>query len=114
MKNFEYYYDLEDVCSDRAAYRPKATSAGITTTGYAPNFAVASSESNAHDKDAKEAIDDTAADGVYNTPTDQSRLTNESSTTAAKKARMHSKHSSNKKVKKTAHRQVLQMPTLLM
>ena len=106
MENFEYYYDLKEVYSDRAAYRPKSTSAGITATGYAPKVAVASSNWNAHDKDGEEAINDNVpgdiwsnldADKLYNTPTDQSRQTSDSSTTAAKKARKNSKNSSDKK-----------------
>ena len=49
MKNFEYYYNLEEVCSNRAVYCPKATNRGITATGYVPIVAVASSDSNALD-----------------------------------------------------------------
>ena len=92
---------------DHAAYRLKATSAGIMAMGYVPSVAAASSKMTAHDKDGKEAINDNVPgdiranldpNGVYNTPTDCSRLTSNSSTTAAKKACKHSKNSSNKKV----------------
>ena len=105
MKHFEYYYNLEEVSSDRAAYCRKATSAGITAKGYAPNVAVASSKTNARNKDGEEAIDDDVpediwakldAGGVYNRPTDQSRLTSNTSTTAAKKTCENSENSSNK------------------
>ena len=67
---------------DRTAYHPKATSAGITSAGYAPNVDISSSDSNGDNKDGKEAIGDKVpediranidADGVYSTPTD-SRL----------------------------------------
>ena len=76
MKNFEYYYNLEEVCSNCVAYRPKATSPVITATGYTPNVAVTSSKTNVHDKDGEETIDDNVpgdvlanldANGVYNT-----------------------------------------------
>ena len=98
--------------SDRAAYRLKATSAGVTATGYTLNVAVASSDLNEHAKDSKEAITNNVpgdirenldANGVYNTLPDRSRLTNDTSTTAAKRVCNHSKNSSNKKVQKPAH-----------
>ena len=104
MKNSEYYYDLEEVCGNRAAYRPKAMSAGITSAGYAPNVVVVSSDLNGDDKDGDEAINDDVpeniqanldADGLYNTPTDRSWLTSDTSTTEAKKAHNNSKNSSN-------------------
>ena len=34
---FKYYYDLETMCVDRAAFCPKATSARISVGGYQPN-----------------------------------------------------------------------------
>ena len=80
MENFEYYYDLKEVYSDRTAYRPKATSAGITATGYAPSVAVSSSKTNADTADDKEDTNKDVqwdiqpnldGDGVYNTPTDR-------------------------------------------
>ena len=49
IQNFQYYYDLEDVYNNRAAYHTKATSNCITVTGYAPSVAVALSETNAND-----------------------------------------------------------------
>ena len=111
MKVFEYYSDLEDVCSNRTAYCPKAMGAGITSTGYAPNVAVTSSNLNGDDKDGKEAIDKDGpgdiranldANNVYNTPTDRSRLTSDLSTTVTKKTCKSSKNSSNKKGRQTS------------
>ena len=111
MKIFEYYYDLEEVCGNRVAYRPKATSAGITSTGYAPNVAVASSNLNGDNEDGEKAIDDNVPEdiwanldavGLCNTTTDRSRLTSNTSTTAAKKAQKNSKKSSNKKGRKAS------------
>ena len=101
MQNFEHYCNLKD-----------ATSAGITTTGYASSVMVASSVTNTDDSDreetsGKEVPEDVwvnlDGDGVYSTPTDLSRLTSDSSTTAAKKACKHSKNLPNKKVRKRAH-----------
>ena len=46
MKKFKYYYDLEGVCGDCAVYRPKATSAETTATGYASNNESQSSDLN--------------------------------------------------------------------
>ena len=112
MKNFEYYYDLEEVYTNRATYRPKATSAGITAiTGYVPSVASVSSKTHTDDADGEDVIDkdvpgdvraNVGGNGVYNTPTDQSWLTSDLSTTAVKKARKYSKNSSNNKVRKTS------------
>ena len=71
-------YNLEEVCLERAAYRPKDTSAGITATGYAPGAAVASSVTKLEDSDEKETTNEEVPEdvqanldgnGVYNTPT---------------------------------------------
>ena len=112
MKKFKYYYDLEGVCGDRAAYRPKVTSAEITVTSYAPNNDSQSSDSNGDDDGSKEASHDKVpgnvrtnlnADGLYSTPPDsRSRLKSNTSTTNAKKARKRSKTSSKKKGRKTS------------
>ena len=90
----KYYYDLEGVCGDRAAYRPKATSAGITSAGYTPNEDIPSSNSNGDNEDGKEAIDDNVpgdiranldANGLYSTPTySRSRPMSNTLTTVAK------------------------------
>ena len=37
VARFKYYYDLETVCGDRAAFCPKTTSARISVGGYKPN-----------------------------------------------------------------------------
>ena len=105
MKKFKYYYDLEGVCGDRAAYCSKATSAQITVTGYPPNDDRHSSDSKEDDDDSKEAFHDEVpgnvrmnidADGLYSTPPDiRSRLTSNTLTTNAKKTRKWSKTSSN-------------------
>ena len=67
---------------------------------------------NADDSDREEATNKEVpedvwanldGDGVYITPVDQSRLTSNSLTTAAKKACKHSKNLPNKKVRKRAH-----------
>jgi hypothetical protein len=105
IENFFYYYDLEDVYLERAAYQPKATSAGITATGFAGSAAATSSNEDS-DTDAdtgQGAVPDSVIanlerTGVYTTPTVRSRLTSESSNTAAtKKGRKTSRNSSNKK-----------------
>ena len=95
---FEYYYDLEEVYLDRAAYVPKATSAGITASGYAQNDDSDDEEQNSDEvpRDISAILD---ADGCYNTPTDRSRLTSDSSNALAKKRRMNLKKSSNKSVR---------------
>ena len=105
MKIFKYYDDLEGVCGDRTAYRPKATSAEITVTGYAPNTDSQSSDSNGDSNDSKEASNNDVpgnvqanldADGLSSTPPDiRSRLTSNTLTTNAKKTRKWSKTSSN-------------------
>ena len=69
------------------------------------------SDLNGDDEDAEEAINEDVpedvranldADGVYSTPTDRLWTTNDTSNTAAKKARKNLNNSSNKKGRKTS------------
>ena len=52
-----YYYDLEAVCVDRAAFYPKATSTQISATGYQRNDEH-SSDLGDDDDDSKAFLDD--------------------------------------------------------
>ena len=99
---YKYYYDLEAVCVDRAAFCPKATSAQISIAGCQRN--VDSSSDSGDDVELRQANDVPAnvranldGGGLYSTPPDsRSRLTSDSSTTNQKKTRKRSKLLSNK------------------
>ena len=108
MNNFCYYYDLEDVYLERAAYQPKATSAGITASGFADDGApmglavdaTATSSTDAVSTTNEQSDTDTDTGGgvvpdsvianlektgAYATPTVRSGLTSKSSNTSTTK-----------------------------
>ena len=99
---YKYYYDLEAVCVDRAAFCPKATSAQISIAGCQRN--VDSSSDSGDDVDVRQSDDipgnvraNLDGGGLYSTtPDSRSRLTSDSSTTNQKKTRKRSKLLSNK------------------
>ena len=127
MNNFCYYYDLEDVYLERAAYQPKATSAGITASGFADDGApmglavdaTATSSTDAVSTTNKESDTDTDTGGgvvpdsvianlertgAYATPRVQSGLTSKSSNTSTtKKGRRSATNSSNKKGRRSSN-----------
>ena len=120
MDNFTYYYDLEEVHIERTVYQPKATSAGMASTGFVTNvmetsargidFAVADvfvpmSSNKTPDTEAARAntvpdsvLDNLDQDGVYTTRTVRSHLTSNLSKLASiKTVQRMSKNLSNKK-----------------
>ena len=106
----KYYYNVETVCVDRAAFCPKATNTQISVTGYQPNDDHPCDLGD-DDDDSKAFLDEVPGNvhtnldggGLYSTPPySRSRLTSDTSTTNTNKTRKRSKTLSNKKCRNSS------------